>query len=78
MIQEVQSQTKSLMLKGGQKSKKKTQNLFSNENSIARKFRTQFVYNTWKVGHLEGYKEISIFISTDRYILKDNLQIMVV
>ena len=74
MIEEVQSQTKSLMLKGGQKSKKKTQNLFSNENSIARKFRTQFVYNTWKVGHLEGYKEIS----TDRYILKDNLQIMVV
>ena len=55
MIQEVQSQTKSLMLKGGQKSKKKTQNLFSNENSIARKFRIQFVYNTWKVDQLEGW-----------------------
>ena len=48
MIQEVQSQTKSLMLKGGQKSKKKTQNLFSNENSIARKFQLE----GWSLGRL--------------------------
>ena len=48
MIQEVQSQTKQLMLKGGQKSKKKTQNLFSNENSIARKFQLE----GWSLGRL--------------------------